>query len=531
MMAGKMNHDFNDLFKSFFEEEMPSSTKEDIIGAKNISKIPILDPKYNRNPTNTSTNQQPELPKLKNALEKRDITEEGSPPLMDNTILQKHSHEVDDILNYVPTWMIRWGISVIGILIIGILIMSYYIKYPDIVPGQITISSAVPPISLITKNSGALLTFKTDKETLKKGDIIALIKNDTKYEDLLILKEKLNKLKEKLDDGSGITHFQLPEYLDLGVLQNAFSELILKIKNHQLLERSKGNDYLRKSNLDRQISELRKIGTEQRREINFLEKEYLKAKKIYKNRYLPLFESGSISAEQLEKQQTNVNYLQNNYQSTKSGLNENRRLILNLEAQKTELDYSKKEIEDSNLDAIIHTYGKLVSDIKIWENNYLLIAPIDGKLNYLHFVKKEVYVKPEQELASIIPFDTNPAKGQEYIGELFVTSHGVGKVEIGQKVNIMLNAYKRKEYGLIEGTVHSISEIGTPIKSPLGIQTAYKIKVNFEKGLVTTRKIQIEFKHNMKGYAEVITKDARLIERIFNEISNVFKKKIPNTQK
>jgi len=49
----------------------------------------------------------------------------------------------------------------------------------------------------------------------------------------------------------------------------------------------------------------------------------------------------------------------------------------------------------------------------------------------------------------------------------------------------------------------------------------YKILVGFEGGLKPTTDKEIIFKHNMKGKAEVITKDVRLIERIFNELREV----------
>lgn len=230
-----------------------------------------------------------------------------------------------------------------------------------------------------------------------------------------------------------------------------------------------------------------------------------------------MFKNGSISRTQLEAKASEVTQKLNAYQNAKAGLGEYKKRVLDLEAQKDELDYDDSQITSTNFNTISIAYSKLINDINSWENQFLLTAPISGRLNYLRFVKDNVHTKVEQEVASIVPL-SDSEDDKATLGELFIASAGIGKVEVGQTVNIELDAYLKKEYGVIEGKVLEIADVGSSIPSTDGVQTLYKIDVDLDKGLTTTMNKQIDFKHNMKGKAEIITKDVRLIARIFNEL-------------
>ncbi|MDR0436825.1 MAG: hypothetical protein LBH22_00835, partial [Bacteroidales bacterium] len=60
-----------------------------------------------------------------------------------------HSEAVQDILGRPPRWMIRWGITVIFMVIFGLFVGSYFFKYPDIVPAQVTVNSEHLPANIV----------------------------------------------------------------------------------------------------------------------------------------------------------------------------------------------------------------------------------------------------------------------------------------------------------------------------------------------------------------------------------------------
>jgi len=61
-------------------------------------------------------------------------------------------------------------------------------------------------------------------------------------------------------------------------------------------------------------------------------------------------------------------------------------------------------------------------------------------------------------------------------------------------------------------------------KTEQGNIETYLLTLKFPKGLVTNYGRRLEFKHESKGTVEIITKDRRLIERLFDNLKYVISK-------
>ncbi len=61
--------------------------------------------------------------------------------LLENTELR--SEEVQEILDKVPHWMIRWGNLLFFVLIIILLVLTYVIKYPDVIKTEALLTTIV----------------------------------------------------------------------------------------------------------------------------------------------------------------------------------------------------------------------------------------------------------------------------------------------------------------------------------------------------------------------------------------------------
>jgi hypothetical protein len=55
-----------------------------------------------------------------------------------------------------PSWTIRWGISVIFATFIGIVAGYYFIKYPQTVEAPIIITTLNPPVDLVARAEGRI---------------------------------------------------------------------------------------------------------------------------------------------------------------------------------------------------------------------------------------------------------------------------------------------------------------------------------------------------------------------------------------
>ena len=62
------------------------------------------------------------------------------------TDLDLRSEEVQEILGRPPRWIVRWGIAVICAVVVGLFVGGYFIKYPEVIAGLITITAEAEAI-------------------------------------------------------------------------------------------------------------------------------------------------------------------------------------------------------------------------------------------------------------------------------------------------------------------------------------------------------------------------------------------------
>ena len=92
--------------------------------------------------------------------------------------IEIRSNEVQEILGYVPKWMIRWGITVIFGIVLLLIGLSWFVKYPDVIQGNFVLTTEIPPIKLVSKANGKLQKlYFNERDFVSKGDFIAEIES------------------------------------------------------------------------------------------------------------------------------------------------------------------------------------------------------------------------------------------------------------------------------------------------------------------------------------------------------------------
>lgn len=104
-----------------------------------------------------------------------------------------------------------------------------------------------------------------------------------------------------------------------------------------------------------------------------------------------------------------------------------------MEIQRILLEES--ESKDKVYTDFVTRKNELSNAINIWKERYLQYAPVAGQLEYLGFWRNNRFVQNGQELFSIIPSKNN------ILGEVTIPSFGVGKVAIGQHVNVKISNF------------------------------------------------------------------------------------------
>ncbi|MCE9539155.1 MAG: HlyD family secretion protein, partial [Bacteroidetes bacterium] len=55
------------------------------------------------------------------------------------------TEEVNELLTAVPKWIVRWGVTIIFLVMVLALSLSFFIKYPDTLSAKTIITTANPP--------------------------------------------------------------------------------------------------------------------------------------------------------------------------------------------------------------------------------------------------------------------------------------------------------------------------------------------------------------------------------------------------
>lgn len=192
---------------------------------------------------------------------------------------------------------------------------------------------------------------------------------------------------------------------------------------------------------------------------------------------------------------------QRNSRNAEMALLNNEIQINSLEKQIGDLEIQKKEQEQKlELDKK-QTQQLALAQIAKWKENFLFISPISGRLSYLGFLEEGGHLEAGRSIFSIVP------GGGQLVARAELPLHGSGKVKEGQSVNIRLENYPFEQFGLLRGTVASISAMPD--------QDKYWMIISLPDQLMTSQKKLLPFKQQLTGTTEVITEDLRLLERFF----------------
>src|SRR5690554_183532 len=162
----------------------------------------------------------------------------------------------------------------------------------------------------------------------------------------------------------------------------------------------------------------------------------------------------------------------------------------------------------------LEEYQSLSSKLKEWEHAFVLKAPVSGQIVFGEHRAVNQYVRSGDIVFTVVPDETGKISGR-----ILAPAIGLGKIEPGQQVNIKVDNYPFMEYGILSGSVLSISKI--PVVSEQG--TFYPVNVDLPDKLVTNYNRELSYSLQMQGNAEIIIQNRRVIELLIELLSSMFK--------
>jgi multidrug resistance efflux pump len=421
--------------------------------------------------------------------------------------IETNSEQIREILEKPPATILKWGISILFIIVSALFFAAWVIKYPTVIPSQITITSQIPPHQIVAQSSGKITQlFVQENELVKTNQTLAIIQNTARFSDVEFVSKEVNKKTTILENDSLIT-FQFKSDLKLGSIQTAYANF----KN--VYEEFTESKALRASNrevqiLSTQITINKGNLTSQSKQLQLYRNELTLAEKDYK-RDQELFKKKVISTKEMEDKKRSLLAAKRNYERVKSNSSNVEMIISNLKKNINSITITKIETNNSLSRSVKESYEELKNAILSWRQQYLFVSPIEGRVSFFNFWAKNQHVNTGDEVLSIVPKATH-----KIIGRMLMPIQNSGQVKKGQKVIIRLAAYPFQEYGMLIGTIKNISLLPS--------QETYAVEVDLPNQLTTTFKKKIELKSELSGTAEVITEDLRLLERVFYQLRKIF---------
>lgn len=432
---------------------------------------------------------------------------------MEEKEINIRSEEVQEVLSHVPNWMIRWGITLIFGLILMLLVLSWFIKYPEVINGSVNITTETAPVKLTSQINGRIQkVFVKDGEAVSKGEALATLESPLNEEAVKYLQNLIDTFQIHFTDelqGAFIFPEPLPNF---GVIQETVNRF-RSVGQEYFMRKFNTYDADRINNLEKQISHHNNLKyiyssqlTRSQKEMDNANEKIETDKKLYKK--------GVISKMEFFEEQSKFVQKQQAIEQLKTNIIQNNITITNLEKQMIELTFEQAERIRQLKVEISTTLDQIENQISGWQQSYVLKAPFDGFVNFLDNIAENQSVSAGSTLFAVLPQDTR------LIGYVQIPSRGIGRVEEGQRVNIQLANYPQQEFGQLKGEIASVSQV--PTINQESKEGYYFAKIILPDGLKTTYNKELTHTAEMIGTASIITDDLRVLERVFNQFRTLF---------
>lgn len=425
--------------------------------------------------------------------------------------LDVRSEEVQEVLSFIPHWIVRWGITVLLFVVIAIFVMSWVVKYPDIIPSKITLVTQNPPIHILTRSAGKLTQFSLqDKNFVRADSILAVIENPAITTDVLHIVTRLKDFQKIFLGGyeEQTLQYSFPPNPQLGEIQADYAVFMQNFTTYKTFLQVDARYYeSRISALSAQLRSYHELGEKLRQQQQYTARDEEMARKKYD------IDKGLFQKKYMSEVEMNTS--ESVYLAKKSALENAHSSIVNNTIQinlldRSILDLKQQQEEKARVTVMTlrESLNRLLSNISGWEQRYLIKAPVDGVVSLSKYWAKNQYVTVGDEVLTLIPGE------QTVIGKITLPIAGSGKVKVGQKAHIKLDGFPYQEFGAIEAVINDISLVPN--------NNHYVLTVMLPRGLQTTYHKTLDFKQEMQGTADIVTEDLRLIERFFFQFRYIF---------
>ena len=140
--------------------------------------------------------------------------------------IELRSEEVQEVMGQIPAWIVRWGITLLFVVVLALLVGSYFFIYPDVIETEMTLTSREPVVKVVARSSGKISgLYAFNGQEVKMDALLAVVENPAKTEDVLRLKKLLARY---MGEPERLSYYLLQDVWLLGDIQPAYMDLASK---------------------------------------------------------------------------------------------------------------------------------------------------------------------------------------------------------------------------------------------------------------------------------------------------------------
>ena len=441
-------------------------------------------------------------------------------------IPELRSEEVQEVLGWIPPWILRCGITVLFLIVVTLFVGSWFYKYPEIIEAPMLVTSHNPPVDVNARVNGKITQLLvTDRQQVKAADYLAVIENPANIDDVGQMREKLMGWMAMAAEGElSFTAHELSSKYELGDMQSAYLGFIRAAINF--------SQFVELDYFNQRIAAVEEQIVKQRQLYERLHSQNIVSQQQHALAHRQYVRDSTLYVQKISSEAEHDVAL-NIFLQSRQSLEASRIALDNVNMQITQLlqtilDLKLQETERSGqlLAEINAGLNSLLNAFNVWEMTYVLKTPVDGTVDISKVWNENQNIIAGETIFTIIPLSSRatnapntpvPARELAVIGRAQLPIAGSGKVKTGQAVNARFLNFPDLEYGIVRGIVANISI------TPVG--DAYIVEIIFPNGLTTTYGTELPFHPEMRATAEIITEDLRLLERLFMQLKKIFSEK------
>jgi HlyD family type I secretion membrane fusion protein len=241
-----------------------------------------------------------------------------------------------------------------------------------------------------------------------------------------------------------------------------------------------------------------------------------------RDRYRQLVESGIISISQISEKEQALKVAEAKLEQVKIALNPSAAAIASAQervAQEQARGSATLAALGREHESLLQRKIQLQNQINKNQSDFqqsdialsksIIRASVDGIILNLSLRNQGQVVRPGEAIAQIAPSNI------PFVVNAYVTAQDIGKVEIGQKVQLRVSAYPYPDYGTLKGTVVTVAPDATAPSNDSskqgstlpGTATYYEITIEVEHPYLVKDDRQYPIQAGMEARADIISRE------------------------